>query len=75
MLRSLKIRSNCQFRQRKPRDIDAATLFSVVLKTADRMALMPATANSVPREGKRVAYMICYKYDVYICEKGTLCRF
>ncbi len=65
ILRGLKIRSvNCRFHQRKPRDVDAATLFSVVLKTADRVALMLALANDIPTKGKRVAYMIRHKYGL-----------
>ncbi len=56
MLRGLKIRSaNCWSH-------DATTLFSVVLKTADRVGLTPAPANSVPTKGERVPYMIRRKY-------------
>ncbi len=40
------------------RDIDAATLFSVALKTADRVALTPAPANGVPTKDKHIASMI-----------------
>ncbi len=48
--------------QRKPHEIDATTLFSVVLKTADRVVLMPTPANGVPTKGECVAYMIHHKY-------------
>ncbi len=64
MLHSLKIwLANCLSHQRKSCDIEAVTLFSVVLKTTDRMALTPVPANGVPTKGKHVAYMICHKYE------------
>ncbi len=64
MLHVLKIWSAncCRSHQRKPRDIDAAILFSVVLKTADRVALTPTPANRVPTKTEHVAYMIRHKY-------------
>ncbi len=48
--------------KRKPRSIDATSLFSVVLKTADRVAPMPEPANGIPSKGELVAYMIRHKY-------------
>ncbi len=47
---------------RKQCDIDAATLFSVVLKTADGVGLTMAPANGLPTKGECVAYMIRHKY-------------
>ncbi len=43
---------------------ETATLYSVVQKTADRVAPTPAPANGVPTKGERVAYIFRHKYGL-----------